>query len=262
MLLEKKLLKTERISILVFDEADEMLDKNNFSQDSIRVVKQLPKGTQILCFSATYKDHVLQFAEKVVQQPRVKITLKLEELSLEKISQYNIICTDESHKFHVLSEIYGYISVGQSIIFVGKKVTAADLHKKMTAAGHTVSFLSSELDHLERDVVIDSFRSGQTKVLIATNIIARGIDINQVTLIINYDLPTDGHGQADPETYLHRVGRSGRWGRAGLTFNFIDNSTARRQITEISHKLRREIPDFPVANIPQLKTMLKQLHTS
>ena len=130
-------------------------------------------------------------------------------------------CHSEAHKFEVLLQIYELLTIGQSIIFTRRRDTADKIARRLTESGHTVFSLHGKLEAEERDSVMDAFRSGKVKVLITTNVIARGIDILQVNLVINYDMPLDGQGKPDAETYLHRIGRTGRFGRTGISINFV-----------------------------------------
>lgn len=130
-------------------------------------------------------------------------------------------CDSEKHKFEVLCELYGLLTIGSSIIFVEKKETANQLYAKMKQEGHTCSILHGGLETSERDRLIDDFREGRSKVLITTNVLARGIDIASVSMVVNYDLPTDKFGKPDPSTYLHRIGRTGRFGRVGVSISFV-----------------------------------------
>jgi ATP-dependent RNA helicase DDX19/DBP5 len=175
----------------------------------------MPKTCQIVLFSATFPDHVRDFAETVAPQAN-QISLKQEELSVDSIKQFYMDCKNENHKSTVLCDLYGLLTIGQSIIFVRQRNTADMLQQKMSEEGHQVSSLHGNFEAEQRDKAIDDFREGRSKVLITTNVLARGIDILQVNLVVNYDIPVDKEMQPDPETYVHRIGRTGRFGRQGL----------------------------------------------
>eukprot|EP00029_Vermamoeba_vermiformis_P004262 TRINITY_DN14804_c0_g1_i1.p1 TRINITY_DN14804_c0_g1~~TRINITY_DN14804_c0_g1_i1.p1 ORF type:complete len:453 (+),score=204.66 TRINITY_DN14804_c0_g1_i1:95-1453(+) len=259
-LIRRRAIETQAIKIYVLDEADVMLDIQGLADQSTRIQKSLPKTCQIALFSATYKDKVTQFAAKVVPNPKVVIRLKPEELSLEKIQQYYIDCKTEDNKFKILSEIYGFITVGASIIFVQTRKTAQELSKKMQAEGHQVSLLHGfDMAPEERDKVIDDFRANKTRVLITTNVLARGIDILQVSLVINFDLPLTGDHQPDPETYLHRIGRSGRFGRHGIAINLIHDDSSRKVMLAIQQHFQREIKPLAIEKIENLSKMLEEI---
>ncbi|XP_030379970.1 DEAD-box helicase Dbp80-like [Scaptodrosophila lebanonensis] len=143
---------------------------------------------------------------------RNKILMREEE-SLDNIKQYYVKCKNEDGKYTAIQNIYGCISIGQTIIFCHTRKTAAWLAAKMASDGHSVAVLSGDLTVEQRLAVLDRFRSGLEKVLITTNVLSRGIDIEQVTIVVNFDLPVDVRGNADCETYLHRIGRTGRFGK-------------------------------------------------
>lgn len=174
---------------------------------------QVPKTCQLVLFSATFPDNVREFAARLAPQAN-EIRLKREELNVDLIKQFYMDCKDEAHKYEVLVELYNLLTIGQSIIFCAKRETADTIARRMTAEGHKVDSLHGKLDTTERDRTIDAFRDGKSKVLIATNVIARGIDIMQVTMVVNYDMPVKQSGQPDAETYLHRIGEyRGKWTR-------------------------------------------------
>lgn len=260
-LMKKRKMDVTKVKVFVLDEADTMMEKGSLSDQAVQIKRVLPKNCQICLFSATFRTEVRQFAERVVPQPCNNIRLKREELTLDGIKQLYIDCKTDANKFNVLSEIYGYLSVGQSIIFVHTRRTATELTKKMSEAGHTVSLLhgGEDMSSKERDRVIDDFRDARTKVLITTNVLARGIDILQVMLVINYDLPLDGHNKPDPETYLHRIGRSGRFGRKGIAINFIADDKSKQDLQYFQHFFKREIEQFPAEKIETLQPMLEKL---
>lgn len=183
----------------------------------------MPKTVQTLLFSATFPAHVRSFANKFAPRAN-EIMLKTEELSVDGIKQFYLDCTSEAQKFEVLVELYSLLTVGQSIIFVQvshlllrqldcllttlqRRATADSVAARMTAEGHKVTSLTGNHQTGDRDQTIDDFRDGKTKVLITTNVIARGIDILQVNLVVNYDLPLTVSGEPDVETYLHRIGK-------------------------------------------------------
>lgn len=204
-LIKKKSIDTKNIRVFVLDEADNMLDQQGLGEQSIRVKNTMPKTCQLVLFSATFPDNVREFAARLAPMAN-EIRLKQEELNVDLIKQFYMDCRDEEHKYEVLVELYNLLTIGQSIIFCAKRETADVIAKRMTAEGHKVESLHGKLDTAERDRTIDAFRDGKSKVLIATNVIARGIDIMQVTLVVNYDMPVTQQGQPDAETYLHRIG--------------------------------------------------------
>jgi len=262
-LITRRQLDVRGIKIFVLDEADVMLDKQGMKAQSLRLKGALPgrgQGCQMLLFSATYNEEVEQFADEFVPEPRAAIRLERKELSLDKIAQFYIECHNEGQRFNILCDLYVYLATyGQSIIFLERRDTATNLAKRMVEEGHTVSLLHGDLKANERDKIIDDFRAGVTKVLITTNVLARGIDIQQVMLVINYDLPLEAHSRIpDYPTYLHRIGRSGRFGRSGIAINFVHDETSKKNLRQIEAYFGREIKPFP-EDVSKLEGMLKEI---
>uniref|UniRef100_A0A8D0BQF0 RNA helicase n=1 Tax=Salvator merianae TaxID=96440 RepID=A0A8D0BQF0_SALMN len=213
----------EKIRVFVLDEADVMIDKQNFSDQTIRIQRSLSADCQMLLFSATFDEPLLRFAQRIVPEPNI-IKLRREELTLNNIRQYYFECENKEDKYRALCNVYGSITVGQAIIFCQTRKNAKWLYWAMSRDGHQVSLLSGELVVEERADVIQKFREGKSKVLITTNVCARGIDVKQVTIVVNFSLPTTVAGTAAFETYLHRIGRTGRFGKRGLAFNMTEKA--------------------------------------
>uniref|UniRef100_A0A7S3EEM7 ATP-dependent RNA helicase n=1 Tax=Rhodosorus marinus TaxID=101924 RepID=A0A7S3EEM7_9RHOD len=256
--ISRRELNTRAIKVFVLDEADQMVDEHNFGEDTVRIKKSLPRDVQTLLFSATYDDVVRALAKRVASDANM-ITVKREQLSLDSIKQYFFRCQSADARFDVLSEIYASLSLGQSVIFVRKKDTAKSLAAQLRADGHTVSLLyGNPMTPDERDRVVDEFRAGTTKVLLTTNLLARGVDIPQVTVVINYDMPTDKFDQ-EPEfdTYMHRIGRTGRFGRKGIAINFVYNSFSFRILKEIESFYKHTIEE--VKDVEDLEEKIKNI---
>ncbi|CAI4755150.1 AAC_collapsed_G0050080.mRNA.1.CDS.1 [Saccharomyces cerevisiae] len=224
-LMRRKLMQLQKIKIFVLDEADNMLDQQGLGDQCIRVKRFLPKDTQLVLFSATFADAVRQYAKKIVPNANT-LELQTNEVNVDAIKQLYMDCKNEADKFDVLTELYGLMTIGSSIIFVATKKTANVLYGKLKSEGHEVSILHGDLQTQERDRLIDDFREGRSKVLITTNVLARGIDIPTVSMVVNYDLPTLANGQADPATYIHRIGRTGRFGRKGVAISFVHDKNS------------------------------------
>jgi len=233
------------INVFVADEADQMVALSGFSQDTLTLKKMCNRNCQILLFSATFSPEVMKFA-KIMAPNAAQITVKTEELSLDAIKQFYMDCKSEAHKFEVLKDIYGLLNIGQSIIFVHTVKTAKYLANRMREEGFSVSLLhGKDMVAQERDRVMADFRAGRTTVLITTNVLARGIDVLQVTLVVNYDLPLDRNNRPDFETYIHRIGRSGRFGRKGVAINFVHNEESRQQLIAIAEHFQRDLAALP-----------------
>jgi len=240
-----------------------MIDQQGLGDQSLRLRRQCNKECQMLLFSATYSDKVKDYAKKVVPEPRVELMLKREEVKVKKIHQYFVKCDNDEAKFSVLSDIYGFISVGQSIIFVNTRQAADTLNSRLMKEGHQVSLLHGGLERTsDRDKVTDEFRKGTTRVLITTNVLARGIDIPAVTLVINYDLPVDQRQNPEFETYVHRIGRSGRFGKEGLAINLVKPGRDLNHLKEIGEHFKMEINELDQDKIPEISNMLKKMDTA
>ncbi|KAF9739781.1 RNA helicase required for poly(A+) mRNA export, variant 2 [Paraphaeosphaeria minitans] len=245
-MIRRRLLDPKSIKILVLDEADNMLDQGGLGEQCTRVKALIPGSFQTVLFSATFPDHVINFAQRFAPNANV-ITLAHEELTIEGIKQLCIDCPSEREKYDVLLKFYGLMSQASSIIFVRKKQTAEELEARMTADGHKVAQLSGNLDGDARDRVIDAFRNGDAKVLITTNVLARGIDVQSVTMVINFDVPTMANGRdPDPETYLHRIGRTGRFGRVGVALTLIHDRQTWEQLHAIADYYKTEVLPLPL----------------
>ncbi|CAI7779445.1 unnamed protein product [Closterium sp. NIES-53] len=203
-------------------------------------------NAQILLFSATFNERVKRFAQRVVPSAN-QVYVPKEQLSLDVIKQYRVRVPSREAKVVVLKDkiFPAAEKLGQSIIFVKTRETARDLHRKLEADGHRCTSIQGGMSHEERDDVIREFRSGTTKILIATDVLARGFDQAQVTLVVNFDLPVKNAPPNEPEyeTYLHRIGRSGRFGRKGASFNLVCGERDERTLNKIEKHFDRVIPD-------------------
>ena len=254
---KRRLLSFDKVKVLVFDEADVMLDTQGMGVQSLRVRKLCgpQNNVQILLFSATFSAAVEDFAQKVAEKAN-RITLKREELSIDAIQQFYMYCKSSAHKLQVLGSIYGLLTIGSSIIFVKTRDTAEKVQHFMRTEGFTTEFLHGGLQPGERDRALENFRKGITKVLIATNVLARGIDISQVSLVINFDMPVDVDGYPDSETYLHRIGRTGRFGRRGTAINLVHDKNSFETMKAIETFFGKKISELPTDNWELLEEML------
>jgi len=255
--IQKRIIDGSKIKVFVLDEADNMLDTGSMGDQTLRVKNRINKDAQKLLFSATFPAHVQVFAKKFAPNAN-EIMLRTEELSVEGIKQFYMDCPNEEAKFQVLVDCYNLMTVGQSIIFVQRKVTADEIARRMTAAGHKISSLHGSKEVGERDTTIDDFREGRSKVLITTNVIARGIDIAQVNLVINYDIPLNAEHKPDVETYLHRIGRTGRFGRKGVSINFVHDKRSWDQMHVIEEVLGKKIERIDTSDADEMEKILRQ----
>lgn len=235
-------LETKNLKMLVIDEADEMFGKG-FKEQIYDIYRYLPPQTQVVLVSATMPRDVLEMTSKFMDDP-VRILVKRDELSLEGIRQFYIAVEREEWKFDTLCDLYDTLTIAQAVIFCNTRRKVDWLAQKMKESNFTVSAMHGQMAQRERDAIMKEFRSGKSRVLIATDIWGRGIDVQQVTLVMNYDLPTNR------ELYIHRIGRSGRFGRKGMAINFVNNEDI-PVLRDTEEYYRTRIDEMP-ANIADL----------
>lgn len=223
------------VHMLVLDEADEMLSAG-FNEQIYNIFQYMPSDIQVVLFSATMPPELYNLTEKFMRSP-VNIQVKAEQLTLEGIQQHYVALDDDVQKYLTLKDLFKTISVSQCIIFCNSTKRVADLHEAMLFDGFPVCCIHSGMEKGERDKAYKDFKAGIHRVLISSNVTARGIDIQQVSTVINFDMPQDVH------IYLHRIGRSGRWGRKGVGINFV---------TRRDMRIKKEIEMFYATIITEL----------
>ncbi|KAJ4412046.1 RNA helicase required for poly(A+) mRNA export [Gnomoniopsis sp. IMI 355080] len=233
--IKRRQFNIQDIKMLVVDEADNMLDQAGLGEQAAKVKNMLPKNVQILLFSATFPDKVDSYAQKFAPNAH-SMKLQRQDLTVKGITQMYMDCPSETDKYDVLVKLYSLMTIGSSVIFVKTRESASIIEQRMRADGHQISALHGAFDGNERDRLLQEFRAGQTKVLITTNVMARGIDVSSVSMVINYDIPMRGFNDAepDPETYLHRIGRTGRFGRVGVSISFVSDKKSFDALNSIS----------------------------
>ena len=233
-LLGRGVIKNEGIKMIVIDEADDVLS-SSFKRQNEKIFDCVSKTAQICLFSATIPDEMFGLTEKILNKP-LKILVKEEELTLDGIKQYYVyIGNNDRYKFETLCDLYNRISVGQTMIYCNKRYVVEELSDKFRSLNFSVSQSHGEMRQKERQNVMKDFRSGKSRILISTDVLSRGIDVQQVSLVINYDVPRD------TDTYLHRIGRSGRYGRKGVAINLItDRDTIKIRNIESVYKIKIE----------------------
>lgn len=230
-------LNPNKFKVFVLDEADEMLSKG--FEDIIRDIFQtLPTTVQVGIFSATLPPECLDITKKFMNNP-VNILVKQEELTLQGINQFYVNCEREQWKYETLCDLYNDINITQAVIFCNARRKVDWLTERMIKDNFTVSATHGSLDPADRRKIMEEFRTGSSRVLITTDLLARGIDVQQVSVVINYDLPRN------KENYLHRIGRSGRFGRKGLAINFVSNDDI-RELRELERFYDTVIEPMPV----------------
>lgn len=235
-LIDRRRLEVNDIKIFVLDEADEMLSRG-FKDQIYEIFKRLPPNVQVILLSATMPSDVLEVTTKFMRDP-IRILVKKEELTLEGIKQFYVDVEKEDWKFETLCDLYDTLSITQAVIFLNTRRKVDWLTDQMTKRDFTVSAMHGDMNQKERDVIMREFRSGSSRVLITTDLLSRGIDVQQVSLVINYDLPTNR------ESYIHRIGRSGRFGRKGVAINFttVDDVRLLRDIEQFYNTTIDEMP--------------------
>jgi len=235
-MIRRKYLKTEKMSTIVLDEADEMLSQG-FKDQIYKIFQYMPSNIQIGLFSATMPPELDQLTSKFMNNPN-KILVKAEQLTLQGIAQYFVRLDGDEQKYLVLKDIFAGLSISQAIIYCNSTRRVDDLHEAMLADEFPVSKIHGKMDEFERKKTNKQFREGAARCLITSDLFARGIDVQQVSIVINFDVPKSEH------TYLHRIGRSGRWGRKGVAINFITKHDGAR-IKHFEEYYSTEITEMP-----------------
>ena len=238
-MLRRKKIAPGKCKIIVIDEADEMLSQG-FKEQIYDIFQYLPRNIQVALFSATLPNEISNLTDKFMRDP-VKILVKTEQLTLEGINQYYVALNDDNEKYDALKDIYANISVSQCIIYCNSITRVQTLYNNMIRDNFAVGQIHSNMEKIERTNNYNDFIAGKTRVLLSTNLTARGIDVRQVSTVINFDIPKNVH------TYLHRIGRSGRWGRKGMAINFITKFDV-SNIRAIEQHYATEIKELP-ANV-------------
>lgn len=236
-MINRNYMKTDHIKQFVLDEADEMLSRG-FKDQIYEVFQRLPPSTQVVLLSATMPADVLEVTKKFMRDP-IRILVKKDELTLEGIKQFYVAVEKEEWKLDTLCDLYETVTITQAVIFCNTRRKVDWLTEKLHAREFTVSAMHGDMEQAQREVIMKEFRSGSSRVLIATDLLARGIDVQQVSLVINYDLPTN------KENYIHRIGRGGRFGRKGVAINFVTADDT-RMLREIEQFYSTQILEMPM----------------
>jgi len=236
-MINRRALSLESIKQFFLDEADEMLSRG-FKDQIYDIFKFLPETVQVCLFSATMPLEVLEVTQRFMREP-VRILVKKDELTLEGIKQFYIAVDREDWKLDTLCDLYETLTITQAIIYCNTRRKVDWLQEQMQGRDFTVSCMHGDMDQRERDIIMREFRSGSSRVLITTDLLARGIDVQQVSLVINFDLPTNR------ENYIHRIGRSGRFGRKGVAINFLTDGDV-RYLRDIEQFYNTEITEMPM----------------
>jgi translation initiation factor 4A len=238
-LLHRKVLSPNTIRVLVLDEADQMLEARFREQVHCILSLGWPITTQVALLSATMTPDLVAVAKSLLRHP-VEILLEPEEVSLEGIKQWFVEVQREDHKLDTICDLYDHLSIQQATIFVNTRQKAEWLADQMRRRGFDLNYIHGDMDVADRKHRMSEFRSGKCRVLISTDLLARGIDVQQISIVINYELPLQR------ENYIHRIGRSGRFGRKGASINLIAAGRERNAQMEIETYYNKKILELPL----------------
>ncbi|KAH7730518.1 ATP-dependent RNA helicase fal-1 [Aphelenchoides avenae] len=241
-MIRRRNLRTRSIKLLVLDEADEMLTKG-FKEQLYDIYRYLPPGAQVVLLSATLPHDVLEMTSKFMTDP-MRVLVKRDEITLEGIKQFFVAVECEEWKFDTLCDLYDTLTITQAVIFCNTRRKVDWLADKLREANFTVAAMHADMEQKDRDEIMKQFRAGESRVLISTDVWARGLDVPQVSLVINYDLPNNR------ELYIHRIGRSGRYGRKGVAINFVKSDDI-RILRDIEQYYSTQIDEMPM-NVGEL----------
>eukprot|EP00177_Eucheuma_denticulatum_P004415 GFKZ01008014.1.p1 GENE.GFKZ01008014.1~~GFKZ01008014.1.p1 ORF type:complete len:396 (-),score=43.12 GFKZ01008014.1:273-1460(-) len=235
-MIRRSVLELDRVRLLIVDEADQMLG-HGFKEQLYDIYRYMPEDVQVALVSATLPREVVDMSRRFMSEP-VMVLVKKEGLSLESLKQFYVDVEQEEWKFETLCDLYETLTITQAVIFCNSRAKVEWLAKRMQRNGFAVSSMHSGQSQKERDETLEAYRGGSSRVLIATDLWSRGIDVKQVSLVINYDMPPQH------EAYLHRIGRSGRFGRTGVAITFVTSSEI-RALGAIERSYSTRIPELP-----------------
>merc|ERR1719350_2647237 len=236
-MINRKAIDASTINMFILDEADEMLSRG-FKDQIYDIFRELPGNIQVILLSATMPEEVLDVTKRFMRNP-ITILVKRDELTLEGIRQFYVNVEKEDWKLDTLCELYETLTIVQAVIFVNTRRKVDWLTDRLRARDFIVSCMHGDMDQKERNIIMSEFRTCSSRVLITTDLFARGIDVQQVSLVINYDLPTNR------ENYIHRIGRGGRFGRKGVAINFITEED-KRALQDIEKFYNTQIEEMPM----------------
>jgi superfamily II DNA/RNA helicase len=231
----KKYLYTKDIKLLILDEADEMLS-GGFQDNIYNIIQFIPKETQICLFSATKNDYTLDLCDKFLNNPE-SILIENKNVTLEGIQQFKVVINEE-WKYDTLIDIYNLVNISQCIIYINYKNKLMNIYDELIKNNYPVDYIHGEITKDERERKLLDFKNGKTRMLLSTDLLSRGIDVQQLNLVINFDLPRS------KETYVHRIGRSGRYGRKGVAINLVNNREV-QVIKDLEEHYHIQINDLP-----------------
>jgi translation initiation factor 4A len=236
-LMSRRSFTTEHVKVIVVDEADQMLEDRFREQLQCILSLGFPASCRCALFSATMNQDVIEFANGLLIDP-VRILIPAEQVTLKGIRQYRVDLEREDWKIEVLLDLYKNLNIAQALIYCNKRQKAEWLAETMTKNGFPITCIHGDMDVKDRMERMKSFRRGETRILISTDLLARGIDVQQVSLVINYELPRE------IDNYIHRIGRSGRYGRKGTAINLL-SSEDMRTMRELEEHYKMTVEPLP-----------------
>ena len=242
-MINRGIINMETVHLFCIDEADQMLDRG-FKEQMYSIFQFVPPSAQFALYSATMPPDILEIITTFMSKP-IKILVKKEQLTLDGIQQFFVSLDSEQNKYDTLCDLYSTFSIAQSMIYCSSKKKVSWLADKLETNGFPISQIHGDITQTDRDKIMTEFRVGKTRVLITTDLLARGIDVQQVSVVINYDLPRDR------ESYIHRIGRTGRYGRKGTAINFIASQNDAVKMRDIEVYYNTQIEEMP-ANISEI----------
>lgn len=235
-MINKKALNTRYLKLFVIDEADEMLSKI-FLNQIYDIFRFLPQDIQVGLFSATMTNEFFSLTKRFMRNP-VEILLKNDELTLEGIKQFYVNIGHNEYKYDCLTDLFDIVSISQTMIYCNSKKCVVDLVERLRGDDFSVLMMHGEMTQEERNEIMQQFRSGEGRIMVSTDLLARGIDIQQISIVLNYDVPNS------IENYIHRIGRSGRYGRKGTAINFVTDIDSKK-IEELEQFYSTQIDELP-----------------
>ncbi len=241
--IRRKILDVSKIKLLVVDEADEMLS-SGFKDQIYKIFQRMPNQVQIGLFSATIPNELKELTAQFMRDP-IQVLVKTEQLTLQGIAQYFINLENDAQKFETIKDLFSSINISQCIIYCNSVKRVNDLEEAMKMEDYPVKKIHGKMQKQERESNYKDFKTGGCRVLISSDLFSRGIDIQQVGIVINFDIPRSEH------TYLHRIGRSGRWGRKGLAINLQTRYDIKR-LKRFEDYYHTQIMELPMNYIEHL----------
>ena len=244
--LERGSVRLDRLEVLILDEADRMLDMG-FSEDMEKIVSHAPASRQTLMFTATMEKSVLALAQKMLKEPQ-RIELAARTVSHALIEQRLHVADNLGHKKELLRHLISDASMTRAIIFSATKRDADDLARELISNGHRAAALHGDMNQFARNKTIDRMKRGHIRLLVATDVAARGLDVSGVSHVINFDLPRFA------EDYVHRIGRTGRAGASGIAISFVSSSEL-SYLERIERFIGKRLPEQTIEGLAPLSVL-------